>query len=50
MRGILRTDRMMIGVIYYRIISVSSEKRKIRYEEDKMLDLWIYDRNYHSRK
>ena len=41
---------MMIGVIYYRIISGSSDKGEVRYEEDKMLDLWIYDRNYYSRK
>ena len=50
MRGKLRKDRMMIGVIYYRIISDSSDKREIRYEEAKILDLWIYDRNYHSQK
>ena len=50
MRGILKKDRTKIGVIYYRIILDSSEKRENRYEEDKMLDVWIYDRSYHSQK
>ena len=39
--GILGDDRTMIGVIYYRIISDSSKNRERRYEEKKMLDLWI---------
>ena len=51
MRGKVREDRMMIGVIYYRIISDSSEKREDRYEEERiMLDLRFQNRNYHSRK
>ena len=34
MRGKLREVRMMIGVIYYRIISDSRDKREDRYEEE----------------
>ena len=34
MIGILRGDRMMIGVICYRIISDSSDKREDRYEDE----------------
>ena len=41
MTRILRGDRMMIGVIFYRIISNSSDKREDRYEKEIMLDLWI---------
>ena len=40
MRGKLREDRMMIGVIYFRIIMDSTDKRDDRYEEERiMLDL-----------
>ena len=36
----LREDRMIIGVIYYRVISDSSDMREDRYEEERiMLDL-----------
>ena len=38
MRGKLRKDRMMIGLIYYRIISDSSDEREDIYEEERMLD------------
>ena len=34
MIGILRGDRMMIGVICYRIISDNRDKREDRYEDE----------------